>query len=106
MEDNRLAVAPVLVEDLHAVFGFDEHDAPFRDRRSLNVRTRQPDYIDPHDDGHKTALLSLRERALAQPRQIETIDLAQQFDEGFRALRQRRLAFIRFRQPTIADGAG
>jgi hypothetical protein len=27
MEDNRLALAPVLVEDLYAVFGFDEHDA-------------------------------------------------------------------------------
>jgi hypothetical protein len=32
MEDNWLAVAPVLVKNFHAVFGFDEHDAPFRDR--------------------------------------------------------------------------
>jgi hypothetical protein len=27
-----LACAPVFVEDFNAVSGFDEHDAPFRDR--------------------------------------------------------------------------
>jgi hypothetical protein len=32
MENDRLPLAPVLVEDFHAVFGLYEHDAPFRDR--------------------------------------------------------------------------
>jgi hypothetical protein len=32
MEDNRSAVAPVLVKNFHSIFGFDKHDTPFRDR--------------------------------------------------------------------------
>ena len=31
-EHDGLTFAPVLVKDFDAVFGFDEHDAPFRDR--------------------------------------------------------------------------
>jgi hypothetical protein len=31
-EDDGLTFAPVFVKDFDAVFGFDEHDAPFRDR--------------------------------------------------------------------------
>jgi hypothetical protein len=48
-EHDRLTFAPVFVKDFDSVFGFDEHDTPFRDRTTAECAAQRTYYIAPHE---------------------------------------------------------